>query len=150
VGGQPLQRDTRDIAFSKSTDEGKTWSTPIKVNQTPNGATAFTPSVDVSSDGTVAVSYSDWRNNTPAAGLPVDDFIVYSHDGGATWTGSEAKLTPASFDIEQAPVVGSRGYFIGDYQGLANNGSLFDPFFIQVNNRQPSNRTDAFATTVTH
>jgi hypothetical protein len=74
-----------DIAFSKSTDEGKTWSTPIQVNETTNGATAFTPSVDVSSDGTVAVSYYDWRNNTSAAGLPVDYFIVHSHDGGSTW-----------------------------------------------------------------
>jgi hypothetical protein len=55
--------------------------------------------------------------------------VVHSHDGGATW--SESRITPASFDEETAPV--SRGYFIGDYEGLAQNGSTFKPFFVQTN-----------------
>jgi hypothetical protein len=42
-----------DVAFSKSTDGGLTWSMPIKVNQTPSGVAAFTPSVEVAADGTV-------------------------------------------------------------------------------------------------
>jgi len=46
-----------DIAFTMSTDGGRTWSAPIKVNQTPDSATgnnghAFTPSVHVLPDGT--------------------------------------------------------------------------------------------------
>jgi hypothetical protein len=133
-----------DIAMSTSTDEGKTWSEPVKVNQTPFGATAFTPAVDVLSDGTVAVGSYDWRNNTPAAGLPVDYFVVHSHDRGATWF--EARLTPASFDVENAPL--SRGYFLGDYQGLANNGEAFKSFFVQTNTGNTANRTDVFSATV--
>src|SRR5512140_1770662 len=65
-------------------------------------------------NGTVAVTYYDIRNNTPAPGLLTDYFVVHSHNGGATW--SESRITPTSFDDETAPV--SRGYFIGDYQGL--------------------------------
>jgi len=134
-----------DIALSKSTDGGKTWTTPKKVNQTPSPVEAFTPMVDVLPDGTVAVTYYDIRNNTPASGLDTDYFVAVSHDGGATW--QESKITPASFDDTTAPV--ARGYFLGDYQGLANDGTAFKSFFVQTNNGDTSNRTDAFATTIT-
>jgi hypothetical protein len=133
-----------DIALSKSIDGGRTWTEPVKVNQTPVPVFAFTPAVDVLPNGTVAVTYYDIRNNTPAPGLLTDYFVVHSHNGGATW--SESRITPTSFDDETAPV--SRGYFIGDYQGLANNGSTFRPFFVQTNSGNLANRTDVFATTV--
>jgi Neuraminidase (sialidase) len=133
-----------DIALSKSTDGGLTWSAPQKVNQTPSPVEAFTPMVDVLPDGTVAVTYYDIRNNTPAPGLATDYFVAVSHDGGATW--QESQITPASFDDTTAPV--ARGYFLGDYQGLANDGTAFKSFFVQTNS-DTNNRTDAFATTIT-
>ena len=118
-----------DIAMSTSTDEGRTWSTPVEVNQTPVPVEAFTPMVDVLPNGDVGVTYYDIRNNTPAPGLPTDYFIVTSTDGGSTWT--ESRLTPTSFDDTLAP--NSRGYFLGDYMGLANDGTSFHPYFIQTN-----------------
>ena len=42
-----------DIAFSRSTDGGNTWSDPVKMNQTTNDAAAFTAAVHVRDDGTV-------------------------------------------------------------------------------------------------
>ena len=135
-----------DIALSKSTDGGLTWSDPVRGQPDARpGATAFTPTVDVLPDGTVAVTYYDIRNNTPAAGLPTDYFVAHSHDGGATW--SKSRITPTSFDDETAPI--SRGYFLGDYMGLANDGSAFKSFFVQTNTATRSNRTDVFATTIT-
>jgi Neuraminidase (sialidase) len=134
-----------DIVLSKSTDGGQTWSAPKKINQTPSPVEAFTPMVDVLPNGTVAVTYYDIRNNTPAPGLDTDYFVVISHDGGATW--QESRITPASFDDTTAPV--SRGYFLGDYQGLANNGTAFKSVFVQTNSGNTSNRTDVFATTIT-
>jgi hypothetical protein len=136
-----------DIALSKSTDGGLTWSDPMRVNQSPVGVTAVTPSVDVRADGTVGVTYYDLRNNTPdPATLPTDYFIVHSHNGGATWA-AEAKITLASFDYTTAPV--ARGRFIGDYQGLANDGTSFKAFFVQTNSGNVANRTDVFGTTIT-
>jgi hypothetical protein len=135
-----------DIAFSMSTNGGLTWTTPVKINQTPNNATAFTPSVEVTADGTVGVTYYDFRNNTPAAGVPTDYWLIHCHSA-CTNPGNWSETHVAGpFDIETAPV--ARGFFLGDYEGLATIGNTFVPFFIQTNSGNTSNRTDAFFTTV--
>ena len=110
---------------------------------TPVPVLAFTPMVDVMANGDVGVTYYDIRNNTPDPGLATDYFIVTSTDGGATWT--ENRITPSSFDDTLAP--NSRGYFLGDYQGLTNNGSAFVPYFVQT--VSAADPTSVFATTVT-
>jgi hypothetical protein len=133
-----------DIAMSTSSNEGKTWSPVVKVNQTPKPVLAFTPAVNVLPDGTVGVSYYDIRNDTGSSCcLLTDDFIAVSHDSGSTW--SEARITPTSFDDTLAPI--SRGYFLGDYQGLANDGTHFISFFAQTESL--SNPTDVFESTIT-
>jgi hypothetical protein len=133
-----------DVALSRSTDGGLTWSNPIKVNASPAGVAAFTPAVDVASDGTVAVTYYDFRNNTPDPGtLPTDAFAVFSHDGGSTF-GNEVRLTPTSFDLDLAPRASAP--FLGDYVGLGHAGSTFVPFFTQT--VSSSNPTDIFASFV--
>jgi hypothetical protein len=56
-----------DILLTSSTDEGATWSAPVKVNDTPAGAQgAFTPTVKVDSNGRVGVLYYDLRNDASA------------------------------------------------------------------------------------
>ncbi|HET6728008.1 MAG TPA: sialidase family protein [Jiangellaceae bacterium] len=157
-------QDTRfsgvdEIAFSMSTDGGVSWSTPIKVNQTPPSADvgneqAWVQAVHVAADGTIAASYYDFRNNTSAAGAPTDYWLVHCHPSGTTtcadagdW-GSELRLTDASFDIEQAPFArGPFGYFLGEYEGLASAGNTFWPLFAVVNDGDPANRTDIVVTT---
>lgn len=39
--------DHTDIALARSTDGGRSWSAPIRVNRTPVAAAAFTPAVHV-------------------------------------------------------------------------------------------------------
>jgi hypothetical protein len=130
-----------DVALSRSTDGGHTWSAPIKANGSPTGVTAFTPSVDVASDGAVAVTYYDFRNNTPSTStLPTDAFAIFSHDGGSTF-GGEVRLTSTSFDLDLAPRAG--GLFLGDYVGLSHIGTTFLPFYTQT--VSSSNPTDIFA-----
>ena len=114
-----------DVVLAYSDDGGRKWSAPVRVNQTPNGAQAFNPAVDVTADGTVLVSYYDFRNNDSSAGLPTDVWLAHSHDGGTTW-GAETHLY-GSFDMEKAPV--AEGYFLGDYQGLASIGNDALAFF---------------------
>jgi hypothetical protein len=129
------------IAFSMSTDGGNTWSEPIKVSQTPPSADpaneqAWVPAVHVSDDGTIAVTYYDFRFNTPAAGVPTDHWIVHCHPSATTtcaeaddW-GDELRLTNTSFDVEQLPFArGPFGYFVGEYEGLTSTGNTFRPLF---------------------
>jgi hypothetical protein len=145
-----------EIAFSMSTDNGHTWSMPIKVNQTPRSSNtadeqAFVPNVHVTPDGTVAVTYYDFRNNTQSPGVPTDYWIVHCHadcTNPASWAGNENRLTSSSFDIEQAPAArGPFGYFLGEYEGLTNIGNRFASIFVGVNNGNPANSTDVFGTT---
>jgi hypothetical protein len=125
--------DHDNIAFSQSTDGGVTWSAPIKVNKTPAGEPnfdqqAFTPSVDVDANGTVTVTYYDFRNNEPnPATLDTDYFAVSCESASESCTSAasweEERITPTSFDIRLAPF--ARGYFLGDYMGLDDDGTDF-------------------------
>ena len=141
------------IALSTSTDGGLTWTPAVKVNETPTevdtgNQQAFNPAVDVAEDGTVSVSYYDFRNNTDDQHtLPTDYWVVHCHTSpevdcsqSSHYEGSEVRLTETSFDLEKAPV--ARGYFIGDYEGLANDvgeeGADFTPFFAQTQAEDPA------------
>jgi len=119
------------IAFAMSGDGGFTWSTPIKVNQTPMSgnplrAQAFLPSVAaMATTGQVAVTYYDFRFDDGSGEL-ADYFVnrcnAMLDDCGdpASWS-NELRLTDNSFDYAQAPV--ARGLFLGDYMGLASDSS---------------------------
>jgi hypothetical protein len=140
------------IAFSQSTDGGATWSTPIKINQTPTNIPiqdqqAFTPTVQAAADGTVGVSYYDFRNNTAAPGATTDLWLAHCHAdcaSPASWASETHVAGP--FDEEQAPDAG--GYFLGDYMGMTTSGNVFQPFFIQAQSKAANNPTDAFFNTV--
>jgi hypothetical protein len=128
------------IAFSMSSDGGLTWSAPIKVNQTPTtipagDQQAWLPSVKVAADGTVAVTYYDFRNNNAKPGLPTDYWVVFGRPTTPTaltdpdnW-GNELRLTDRSFDLEKALFPGegdpTPGLFLGDYEGLKVVGNDF-------------------------
>jgi hypothetical protein len=123
------------IAFSMSSDGGLTWSQPIQVNQTPNTGPpidrqAWNPTVAVAADGTVAVTYYDFRNNTPDPGALTDYWLAYCRPSArapatnpANW--SEVRLTNTSFDLEQAPTRFDGDFLLGDYEGLATAGNDF-------------------------
>jgi len=132
------QRD--GIVFSKSVDDGLSWSAPVQVNRVPT-VQAFTPSVDTTEDGAVGVTYYDLRNDTSDPKVLLTDYWqITSKDGGATW---HERHRGGSFDMTTAPISG--GYFVGDYQGLGHQDESFLPFFVMANSGNLSNRTDVFA-----
>jgi hypothetical protein len=124
------------IAFSQSTNGGESWSAPVRINPGSDAGArvddrqAFTPAVHVADDGTVGVTFYDFRNNTAADGiLATDQFAVHCHaDCTQTAGWSETRVTPTPFDMRRAPFAG--GYFVGDYEGLgfiADDGDLIAP-----------------------
>lgn len=132
-----------DIALSVSSDGGLSWSAPAQVNPALD-VPAFTPTVSVGADGTLAVSYYDLRNNTDDGfgELPADHWLARSRSGAA-W--SETHVS-GPFDMVNAPNAG--GFFLGDYQALVATGELLIPFFVTANNGNlrnfPPNPTDVF------
>lgn len=131
-----------EIAYAESTDGGFTWTAPVKINLTPPKGNplrqqAFVPSVAVASDGTVGVTYYDFRNDDETGEL-ADYWIIHCHGGcsdPANWQ-DEVRLTDASFDIKKAPNAG--GFFLGDYEGLVAAGTEFLPFFAQPHDSDPA------------
>jgi hypothetical protein len=119
------------IAFSMSTDGGFTWSQPVQANQTPDTVPAidrqaWNPTVAVAADGTVGVSYYDFRNNTTAAGALTDYWLAYAPTPAtrpSAW--GEVRLTENSFDLEQVPTRFGGDSWLGDYEGLAAAGNDF-------------------------
>jgi len=123
-----------DIAFSMSADGGFTWSSPIRVNQTPVDLSpanqeAFIPVIAVTAKGTIGVLYYDFRFNDPNPGALADCWLVQcspSTTAPATTAASgasEVRLRAHSFDIEAA--MDWFGLFIGDYEGLAGTDNGF-------------------------
>src|SRR3989442_15515015 len=110
----------------------------VEEHMSPAGVQDFTPSIAVSADGTVGITYSDFRNNPSVQGVPTDVWFIHSHNGGATWT---EQHVAGSFDIETAPL--ARGYFLCDYEGVAPAGSDFLAFFVMTNTHV-TNRTHVF------
>jgi hypothetical protein len=140
------------ILVSRSTDGGHHWSAPVKVNHTTAGKQAFTASVHVSTNGDVAVTYYDFRNDALGdSALSTDYWVVHCHAATADCTqasswADENQLTPTSFDMRTAPY--AIGYFTGDYEGLDNFGTTFTPFFVQGNGTDPFHPlSDAFYST---
>jgi hypothetical protein len=145
VAWQDARSGTVGIYESKSTDGGDTWSAPQLVSDSPPGVAAFTGAIDVDDSGDVAVTFYDFRNDTPDTATALTDYwIRTSSDGGTTW--ATQRVTPAPFDMKKAPV--ARGFFTGDYEGLDHAGDAFKVFFVQTN-EAGANPTDVFASTAT-
>jgi Neuraminidase (sialidase) len=117
-----------DILVTASRDEGRTWSAPVRANDTPPGAQdAFTPALAVDTRGRVGVLYYDLRDDASAkdAAFLTAEWLTTSTDGGRTWSPSR-RVTPT---FDQAAAAQAGGFFLGDYQGVDAAGTSFQPFF---------------------
>src|SRR6266540_1351116 len=139
------------IALAWSADDGTTWTAPKKVNATPTNIPrrnqqAFAPNLAVATDGTVGVSYFDFRHNDGKATLPTDRWLVRCHPTAnpactARPARPETRLTAVSFDMRQAhrlTSVGPPGFFLGDYMGLTSTGRDFLAVFAQPHDNDPA------------
>jgi hypothetical protein len=150
-----------DVQLTESTDGGKSWSTPIFVNDPStvnDGTDQFQPTVAASPSGTVAVAFYDRRlacptgdsNILPAdagrANFCINTSIQFYSDGasGLQALGSNVRVTQATWD-PQNPGTNSDGLphpggptsgttFIGDYFGLALTDSTAYALFVSTYN----------------
>jgi hypothetical protein len=78
--------DNSDVFFSRSLDNGATWSTPVQLGTEagPQTTDQFEPFVAVGGTGTVSVAWYDRRNDAANNNL-IDVYKTFSYDGGATF-----------------------------------------------------------------
>lgn len=80
--------DPLDVMFSRSTDDGQTWSLPMKINDDAGtSAWQWFGTMSVAPDGRIDVVWLDTRDN-PGSVLSAL-YFSYSLDGGLTWTANE-------------------------------------------------------------
>ena len=131
------QRDA--IVISRSGDGGSSWSVPRAVNRVATSA-AFTPTLAVRADGRLGLLHYDLREDTAdASTLLASAWLLSSGDGGQTWT--ETRVREA-FDLNRAP--DSRGWFLGDYQGLVASGTAWVAVFVATT-ADAANRSEVYA-----
>src|SRR5947208_14847507 len=111
------------IWFSGSTDGGKTWRKPERINDDAAANDQFNQklAVDPETGKIVNIYYSTGsaQDRTKA-----DVMFQFSADNGKTWS-KPTKITTASTDETTANANSGNQY--GDYNGLSANGGVFFP-----------------------
>ena len=118
-----------DFLFSASSDGGRSWSAPLRVNNDAvrNGAEQFQPQMAVAPDGVISIAFFDTRLD-PTHRF-IDVFLAQSTDHGASFLANERVTTQSWNPAIDAPVDSGGSQFIGDYQGLAVDNQFAHPFW---------------------
>ena len=115
---------TSDIWLTRSTDDGVTFSEPVRVNDVAAND-QFQPALIAAADGVVVVSWFDRRAD--AENRLADVMIARSGDGGQQF-GPAVQASTQHFDpANAAPLDTGRHRFFGDYQGLTLSGEAVVP-----------------------
>ena len=113
----------KSVFFIKSSDNGDTWSAPIRVNQGTNdaGKEAYHPWITCDPEtGAISVIYYDDRD---VSSTQVETWVSNSFDGGETWEAfrvSDVAFTPS-------PLPGMASGYMGDYLGISARGGKVYP-----------------------
>jgi len=115
VWGEWIGEQQADVRYSRSTDGGATWATPLRLNDVATGHQFF-PSIAANGEN-VHVAWFDSRLNADLSQAITDLQVAYTTfaDGGAA-AASDTIVTDAPFDPNQVsrfPVFCQA--FIGDY-----------------------------------
>jgi len=113
-------RGNSNVMFTKSTDGGVSWTTPLQVNDVITGQHFFS-TISVSG-GTISIAWYDSRLSQLSNGTitALDVFYANSKDEGLTFS-TNLRITSTSFNpniVERADF-GDREIFMGDYIQIA-------------------------------
>ena len=119
--------ENTDVWLSLSTDDGATWSAPLRINDDGEGGRAqFHPTLVVDqSDGSVVVAWQDARND--AGNHQVDVYLARSIDCGASFEPNVQLTAPSAefnnpgiswTNVNTADNVGANPNQFGEYMGL--------------------------------
>jgi len=128
--GAGTNNDHGDIFYQRSTDNGATWSSPLKLNTDPDQQyhTQWMPSLSVNPAGKVTASWYDRRQASTACnsytdvGCSYNRYAIQSPDNGATWQTDYVVTTSLSPQPAQLDG-GVQSCYAGDYDYNVAQGS---------------------------
>jgi hypothetical protein len=114
------------IVFTRSTDQGKTWSAPVAVSAPADGY-AFFQGLDVAPNRRIDIAYQAQKakdEKTYGTGnATIDSYYVNSTDGGITWS-APRKISTASSDPAASAQNNLARQFWGDYNTLVSTNTF--------------------------
>jgi hypothetical protein len=115
----PARSDDADIFVRSSTNDGRTWTAPVRVNHDNTTAHQFMGNIAVARDGSVHAFFMD-KSQDPAGKL-IGITHAWSADGGLDWTTERVTSVPFDGDLGKH----QEGFpFIGDYTGIGAAGNV--------------------------
>jgi len=113
--------DNTDVWLAKSTDEGETWSKPIRVNTDSSERHQFFSWMAVDqTNGYLYFVFYDRRNTQ---GTATEVYMARSTDGGQTFT---------NFRISASPFKPNPSIFFGDYTNIVAQGATVRPIWTRL------------------
>jgi hypothetical protein len=114
-----------DIVLHRSTDDGLTWSSGIRVNQDApnNGRTQYFPAINVDANGGINIIYYDDRNTALDS---AEVMLARSLDGGSTWR----DYTISDHRFKPKPIAGGASNYQGDHISVTSVGTTLYPFWM--------------------
>lgn len=120
-----------DVWFIKSTDQGLTWTPPLRVNDDAPGKQQFFTWMTVDQvTGIIYMVFYDRRNYNDTR---TDVFLAVSTDGGATF--ENMRISQSPFIPNNCPT----GYnFFGDYTNISAHNNIVRPIWATCDNSDQS------------
>jgi len=118
-----------NVFFTRSTDGGTTWASPIMLNDVVSGQHFF-PTM-AASGVTINIAWYDSRLNTGTTMTALDVFYTNSLNEGASFT-PNVRVTNVSFNpniVNRADYPGAFNPFIGDYISIAASNLVAHPIW---------------------
>lgn len=119
-----------DVWLAKSTDQGNTWSAPIRVNNDAAGNHQFFTWMTL--DPTNGYLYFVFYDRRGLKGEMTNVYMARSTDGGASFI---------NFKINDKPFSPNEGIFFGDYNNIVARGDLVRPIWTRLDGMQLSVKT---------
>lgn len=139
-----------DLYYTRSTDQGTTWTTPVVINtdNNPPGDQLFAW-IECDYAGRLHIVTFDSRHTVQNDGIAngmFDAYYTYSTDGGDSW--DEIRLTEQSWNSNNDGLNRSQ-QFMGDYLGIATSGDHVFPVYLDTSAGDPDTftRVISFAST---